>query len=281
MRTFTKVWIGIALMAFGFGIAILGIAFVIGNNTGRTPFEETSFQESYKDVESIDLQVCYGKVIVKKGDTFSIEATHVVKGSIKSYVENGTWYIEEDPYNNRNLFGFNISLGNIGFWNRDYNPTIVVTVPESFEAENFDIDVDAGDVQIESMISKNGTISVGAGRLNVDHIKIDNSSSYRVDAGKMTLNDVELKDISLDCGVGQININGVVTGDSDLSCDVGKIELSLEGSSKDYSYDISTDIGKVMIDGRSYYNEITTIDNGTGNSLNLTCGVGKITVDFQ
>lgn len=281
MRTFTKVWIGIALMAFGFGIAILGIAFVIGNNKGRTPFEETSFQESYKDVASIDLQVCYGKVIVNKGDTFSIEATHVVKDSIKSYVENGTWHIEEDPYNNRNLFGFNISLGNIGFWNRDYNPTIVVTVPESFEAESFDIDVDAGDVQIESLISKDGTISVGAGRLNVDHIKIDNSSSYRVDAGKMTLNDVELKDISLDCGVGQININGVVTGNNDLSCDVGKIELSLKGSSKDYSYDISTDIGKVMIDGRSYYNEITTIDNETGNSLNLTCGVGKITVDFQ
>ncbi len=279
MRTFVKVWIGIALMAFGFGIAILGIAFVVGNS--REALAETSFRESYKDVESINLQVAYGQVIIQSGDTFSIDASHVAENSLKSYVENGTWYIEENYYTNRSVFGFNISLGNIGRWNRDYNPKIVITVPESFQAESFQIEVDAGDVQIDSINAKEGEISVGAGRVTVDHIKIENESRYSVDAGKMTLNDVDLKDINLSCGVGQVTVKGKLTGNNDISCDLGDIELYLEGDSKDYSYDINSDIGNITVDGRKYYNGLSSIDNETGNNLNLDCGIGKITVDFQ
>ena len=279
MRTFVKVWIGIALMAFGFGVAILGIAFVVGNSTEA--LAETSFNESYQDVKSIDLQVSYGQVIIQEGDTFSIDAAHIEENSLESYVTDGTWYIKEDPYTNGNVFGINISFGNIGRWNRQYNPKIVVTVPEGFQAETYNIDVGAGDVQIDSINAKEGDISVDAGKLTVDHVKIDNESKYSVGAGKMELGDVELKNVSLDCGVGEITVSGVMLGDNDISCDVGHIELSLKGDSKDYSYDVSSDIGDVSIDGKRYHNEIQTVDNETGNSLNLDCGIGKITVDFQ
>ncbi|MDF2511735.1 MAG: hypothetical protein K0S04_1601 [Herbinix sp.] len=279
MKTFVKVWLGIALMALGFGVVILGIAFVIGNSTEA--LAEVSFKESYQNVESIDLQVAYGQVIIKNGDTFSIDATHMVENNLKSYLKDGTWYIKGDSFTDRRVFGINFSLGDIGRWNRQYNPKIVVTVPEGFQAESFNIDVGAGDVQIDSINAKEGDISVDAGRLTVDHIKIDNTSSYSVDAGQMTLNDVELKDISLDCGVGYITVNGQLTGENDISCDVGQIELSLKGDKEDYSYDIISDVGNVTINGWKYYNGRSTIDNKTGNNLNLDCGIGKITVDFQ
>lgn len=279
MRTFVKVWIGIALMAFGFGVAILGIAFVVGNS--REAFSDVSFQDSYQGVESIDLQVAFGEVIIKNGDSFSIDANHIVENSLKSYVEDGVWYIDEGYNTSRSIFGGNISFGNFGLWNRKYSPKIVITVPEDFQADSFHIDVDAGDVQIDTIIAKEGSFSVGAGRLTVDHIKIEHESRYSVDAGSMTLSDVELKDITLDCGVGKITVRGVLVGDNDISCDLGDIELDLKGDSKDYSYDISSDIGNVTVDGRKYYNGLSSIDNKTGNSLKLDCGIGKITVDFQ
>ncbi len=279
MKTFVKVWIGIALMALGFGVAVLGIAFVVGNR--EDALIETSMEETYQAVESIDLQVGYGKVIIKNGDGFSINATHLAEDSLKSYVENGTWYIKEDPYVGSRLFGLNISLGNIRHWNRAYNPEIIITVPKGFKAETFDINVGAGDVRIASIDAVQGEISVDAGRLTADRIRMDKESQYRVGAGEMVLEDVELNGMSLKCDVGRVKVEGILLGENDISCDVGNIELDLKGDVRDYSYDISSDIGKVTIDRESYHSEKKLIENETGNSLLLDCGIGNITVDFQ
>ncbi|HHV09109.1 MAG TPA: DUF4097 family beta strand repeat protein [Clostridiales bacterium] len=279
MRTFTKVWIGIALMALGFGIAVLGIAFVVGSRSET--LAEASLQETYQAVESIDLQVGYGKVIIKHGEEFSINATHLVENSLESYVENGTWYIKEDPYVSRGILGLDISLGNIRRWNRMYNPEIIITVPEGFKAEAFDINVGAGDVRIDSIDAVQGKLSVDAGRLTADRIRMDKESEYRVGAGEMVLKDVELNGITLKCDVGHVKVEGILLGENDISCDVGRIELDLEGDVKDYSYDISSDIGNVTINGKSYHNEKKSIENEAGNSLLLDCSIGNITVDFQ
>ena len=188
MRTFTKVWIGIALMAFGFGIAILGIAFVIGN--GRDNVEMRSFGGDFEGVKSIDLQVRYSQVTIKKGDTFSVKAAYMTESGFDSYVEDGIWHIKEDLNTNWNIFGLDLSLGNIGSWNNKYRPRIMITIPEGFQAERFDMDIDVGNVQIDTINAKEGDISLGAGRLSVDHINIENNSTFNVDAGAMTL-DVE------------------------------------------------------------------------------------------
>ena len=279
MKTFLKVWIGIALMAIGFGIGIVGIACVTGNRT-----EETStytMNENYQNVKNIDMQIAYGEVNILEGDTFAIDAKNLRKDSLGSYVEDGTWYIKEEQDSYVNVFGMNLSLGHFGTWNGNHSPKITITVPEGFTAESYILKVGAGDVEVAAINAVEGDISVEAGRLSVDQLSILNKSQYNVGAGEMVLNDVSVNDITLDCGVGNIVIDGIITGDNDISCGIGKVELDLDGDESDYSYSISSGIGNVVIDGESYHNIDRRIDNSTGNNLKLDCGIGNITVDFN
>ena len=280
MKTFMKVWLGIALMAVGFGIAIVGLAFVTGErNTEAANF---TVNESYQDVKNIDMQIAYGEVKIIEGETFSIDAENLFKDSLKSYVKDGTWYIRDDKDLHVNAFGIKFSFGDIGIWDGDRSPNITITVPKGFQAGRYILNVGAGDVKVEAINAAEGDISVDAGRLEVDQLSISEKSEYSVGAGEMVLKNVTINDITLDCGIGNIEVDGIVTGENNISCGVGKIEFDLDGQESDYSYSVSAGIGNVVIGGNSYHNVDQRIDRGNGiNDMTFDCGIGNITVDFN
>lgn len=278
MKTFLKVWIGIALLAIGFGIAI--VVLVLATGDFRRDIPTYSLNETYDGVKSIDMDINYGEVNIVEGSSFSIDATNLYE-DMESYVSDGTWYISQEGNGDFNIFGCNISLGSFGRWDEDFQPKITITVPEGFVAEDFTMDVEAGSVEAGRVNALQADFTVEAGRLYVDEISVSDSSIYYVGAGEMVLKDADLNNITMEAGVGGMVIEGVLTGDNDITCGVGKIELNLEGNESDYSYDISAGIGDVDINGSSYHGIDQRINNGTGNNLRLDCGVGNITVDFD
>lgn len=278
MRTFTKVWIGIALLAIGFGIAI--VVLVLATGDFRRDIPTYSLNETYDGVRSIDLDIEYGEVNLVEGSTFSIDATNLY-GDMDSYVSDGTWHISQEGNGSFHILGIDINLDPFGWWNGDFHPKITITVPEGFAAEEFTMDVKAGSVEAASINALQADLTVEAGRLYVDEITVRDKSEYDVGAGEMILKDAVLNNITMEVGVGNTVIEGKLTGDNDITCGVGKIELKLAGDENDYSYDISAGIGDVDIDGSSYHGIDQRINNGTGNNLRLDCGVGNITVDFD
>ncbi len=278
MNTFLKVWIGIALLALGFGIGVVVLAAATGDYDER--LQTYSINESYDDVQKIDMNIGYGEVDIMEGDTFSIEADHLWD-DMESYVSDGTWYIEQESDSHLRIFGVNVSLGSFGRWDDDFTPKITITVPEGFEAESFILNIGAGSVEVEAIRAMEGEFTVEAGRLVINELSIPNKSTYDVGAGEMILKDVSLKDITMDSGVGSVVIEGDIFGDNDITCGVGSIELDLNGDENDYSYDISSGIGNVEIDGRTYHSVDQRIDNGADNYLRLDCGIGHISVDFN
>lgn len=280
MKTFLKVWIGIALLAIGFGIAVVILAAATGDFSKDVP--TYSLNESYDGIRSIDMNISYAEVELIEGTTFSVDARNLYT-EMDSYVSDGTWYIDQTDEGYFDVFGMHISIGSFPFerWDHDFQPKITITVPEDFVAEDMMIDIGAGSMDADSIRAIKGNFTVEAGRLSVDQIAVSEESVFNVGAGEMVLEDADLKDITLDAGVGSVVVDGTLTGDNDITCGVGRIKLTLEGEEDDYSYDISAGIGDVDINGSSYHSKEKRIDNGSDNNLKLDCGIGNITVDFD
>ena len=280
MRTFLRVWLSISAFAIAFGIVIIILAFASGGAYWKD-VETYSVNESYDNVSKIDFNIPYGEVNIQVGDTFSVDAKNLVQDDFQSYVTDGTWYIEENATDKFSIFGIRLSLRQLCNWNNEFTPKITITIPEGFVAEDFNLQVGAGDVKADSISSVKGYFNVDAGRLSINQLSITDKSQYSVGAGEMVLQDVAINDITLDCGVGNILIDGVVTGNNDISCGVGGVELDINGKDSDYSYDISSGIGNVEIDGNKYHNLNESTNNEAVNKLTLDCGIGNITVDFN
>lgn len=279
MKTFLKVWLSISLIAIGIGIGLIILAFASGATWEDYP--TFSVNGTYDGVENIDFDIAYGDVDIIEGDSFHIDAENYLENDLESYVTDGTWYIRESSDNDFSLFGMRFTLRQLVRWNNDYTPRMTITVPKGFIANNFNLSIGAGNVEVEAVNAATGNFSVDAGRMAIDQISVSDNSDYHVGAGNMVLKEALLHDIIVDCGVGNISINGDLTGDSEVDCGVGKVELMIEGDSSEYSYDINADIGSVNVGGKSYHNLDKSIDNDAANSLELQCGIGNITVDFN
>jgi hypothetical protein len=292
MKSFVKVWLGVAMIAIGIGIVILIITFSAGVSFDDFAYNRMSFtsgnipnyslQESYTGVENIDFNIQYGNVKIVKGNTFSIDAEHFPEDGIKSYVSNGTWYIEDEKTDEEvHFFGIDVPLRDFYGWD-GYSPKATITIPEGFKAGSYNMVIGAGKITAEEIKAQDGYLEVSAGSITVDKIEIDGNSKYYADAGQIKVEQANIKDITVDCSVGEIVIEGNVTGDNDITCDVGKVRLNLSGMEEDYSYDVNADIGEVEINDHQYQgisNEVID-NNGADNNLSLSCDIGSITVDF-
>lgn len=280
MKSFFKVWVGISLMAIGFGIALLIIAFTFSGF--RQVKETTNLHESYEGVRSIAMDIDYRAVEIVKGDRFSIDAGNVVKDELVSYVEDGTWYIKENNKKRINLFGLKLPLEKIFDWNNDYN--ITITIPEDFVADQIDFNVKAGALDAELLKAKTCNLDVKSGRIRVQNLIVTESSDYYVGAGEIKIDQINAKDIDMSCGVGNIDVAGIITGkNNSINNSVGNVKLNLDGKITDYSYEVSCEVGEVII-GDSSYNKLSNKiinKNDATNHLNLDCSVGKITVKFN
>jgi len=288
MKTFTRIWIGIGLLAIGIGICLVLIA--IGNGARLADFSYTSddihtvsMDESYTGVNSLDFNISYGEVTLEEGDSFHIKADKLPENELTSYVENGTWMIKENKDADIDIFGINISRGALNHWDNNLTPKITITVPTGFIAENLTLDVGAGDVKADTLSTKNGSFTVNAGKFEVNHLQVSGDSEYNIGAGDMLLKDLQADNISVDCGVGNVSIDGVIKGDNSVSVGVGKAELNLTGNEQDYAYQIDSGIGNVIINGESYHD---TKKHQAGyesaqNRFSLDCGIGNITIDYK
>lgn len=294
MKSFVKVWLGVALITIGIGIVILVVSFCAGVSWTDFTFNRMSFtsedvpnyslKESYTDIKNIDFNIQYGEVKIIKGNTFSIDAKHFPENGIESYVSDGTWTIDTDVTTDNyiKVFGFKIPASDFYHWD-EFSPQVTITIPENFSAENFNMVVSAGDVKADEIMAQEGYLEVSAGRISVDKLEISGSSEYHIGAGQIEVERANINNITVDCGVGNVVIEGTITGDNDITCDIGSVKLKLNGDEEDYSYDVSADIGSVEINHHNYQgtSEEVINNNGADYNLSLECNIGNITVDFN
>lgn len=277
MKVLMKIWLIIGLTALGLGIILTVIvSSIVASGASINTY---SYNESYEDVESLDFSIDLGKVIIKEGNKFSIDAQNLVNKDFSSYVKDGTWIIEEEAHS-KNLLGIDFTNENILLLNHGKAKEIIITLPKDFIADEVYLKVCAGHVDIDKLQADKAKLVIDAGLLEADYMDIYSSADFKVDIGELRIENVIANNINADCSVGKIYLSGDITGDNNMSCDIGAITLDLEGEERDYLFDVDKDIANVMINGERYrrrhmrnnYDHISA-------DFDIECDIGSITIN--
>ena len=121
----------------------------------------------------------------------------------------------------------------------------------------------AGTIYIESVAADTIDLDVGAGQAQVNHFQ----------AEKLTLS----------CGAGEVTATGDVTKNLDVDCGLGSVSLALESPESAYNYTVSCGVGEVNIGGKSYSGlgqDVKVKTSGAERKLDISCGVGEVNVSF-
>ncbi len=154
---------------------------------------------------------------------------------------------------------------------------LTIYIPEDLDLNFLELDLDAGRLNMDNITVKDFELEVGAGTINITNSEFD-KTSISGGAGKMEIKNSTLKNLDLESGVGSTYISGTILGKSEIECGVGSINLELSNSIDDYTLLVEKGLGSIKING----DEVSSKTIGHGiNSLSIEGGVGSINLDFQ
>ncbi len=259
MNNFSKglVIFSLIIVILGFGMLIAG--FTLGGNLNEFNLgveNSMDINETYNNVNELELDLKFGDIQIKDGDTFRIEGSVPDNIKFETNVKDGKWTIKDDSkIGTISIFGFPVSK---------YNYNVTIYIPSNNKLNKVKIDVGACKLQAETLNSKDIDINVGAGELTVNKLISDSNK--------------------IDCGVGKVQINSATFNNSNVKCGVGDITMKVDGNQNNYNYEIDTGIGNVNIGDNSYSgigSNKRIKNNNTDNLLKVDCGVGNVTVNFE
>ena len=250
--------------------------------TGKT-FEKTYTGQS-PDTVIIDNSV--GQLTIQSGENFEVYAANILK-EFSCEFDDGTLTID-NTYNKKINFSGTSKC------------TLTITIPENTELKRlmistdagnciitditvnkFDIETGAGNSTITNLASDTTTVNAGAGNIEFKSSSL-NDMSLNCGVGNLTIKDTTISgDSKIDCGVGNFTLsNCELSGECDADCGVGEFKLDLNGNIDDYEIDISSSLGKIKLNGKTY-SEVENLNKGAANKLKIDGGVGEIIINID
>lgn len=173
-------------------------------------------------------------------------------------------------------------------WNNgllaDEKVNVTIAIPEGKKFEEVTFCTNAGKIEITHAVwAEEVEFEINAGELVVDRVTAGGEFVAKVDAGRLEVEQFEAETLEANCGLGEMVLGGRVLEGLSADCGMGRIELALAGREEDYDYTISCGMGAVRINGENYTALGTDreIDNGTGNEIELECGMGEIEITLE
>lgn len=259
-----------------------GIDFDEGYNVTYGSFTDDSLDGT--DIRNLDLEIGGGKLTIREGDSLVLKKEGGPE--CQYYIEGDTFYLKQKcPIAGRTA-DLTLTLPE-GILFEEVEVSMgagEITTKDLLTARNMDIDIDAGEITMAEVKADDFSASVAAGSVTVrrlDAIECDTS----VDMGSIVLKDslvtgnleaeVNMGDISIslrdsyenhdykvDCAMGTIQIkpeDGMKREFSGFSNDMEFSGRNADGSSL---YDLSCDMGSIMVSFGGAENTAETADGG-------------------
>ncbi|MGI6070505.1 MAG: DUF4097 family beta strand repeat-containing protein [Blautia sp.] len=198
-------------------------------------------------IQELELDLKYGDVIIEPSEdsSFRVEVENVDEDYVKWYQEGDSLKIKGDS---RKL----------------KNGQIFLYVPAGSDFHEVEIQMDAGAVTAEELVTDKLDVNIGAGVFD--------------GGGQITARETDLE-----VGAGQITIDELKSDKIELDCGVGQIDLTVDGVQNDYNYEIKCGLGQITIGDDNYTalnkkKEIHT--SGSQKKIEANCGMGQIDVEF-
>ncbi len=222
------------------------------------------------DIENLDIEVggCIFETRPSSDDNFYIEVKKAYK--FQGYVEDATLYIR--------------ASNGAKTWNKMGSCTITLYVPEDFMFGTVDMEMGAGVLEYSDLRAGEWiSLAVGAGQIVIDNIQ-SLELEIEIGAGEIQLKDMQVwAELDAEIGVGNFEARGTISGEADIKCSMGNVALTLLGSERNYNYTIECAMGNIDIGDHNYsgLSKETSIDNGAGSDIDISCAMGNVSVSFE
>ena len=137
---------------------------------------------------------------------------------------------------------------------------------------------DFGKSKFETINAKSLNVNCSAGDIRLSGCKVE-SIDVNNDFGKITATDLISSKTNIYASAGDIDISGEFSGQTVIKEDFGSVRFTTSKAKEDYSYDVFTDFGSVMVDN-SRVRGGTQSGSSAVNSLYITNSAGDIHVNF-
>lgn len=249
--------VGIFSALIGAGIMM---SYVFGERSDVAVPEtaETVLVDEVQTVRDLQVQVKASRLRIERGETFEVRANEKI---IDLKQDGDKLYVVEKDFH---------------FWEHwdERNSELVIIVPQKLR--RLQLEVGAGSAVIDGLEVENAELDLGAGRTELNRLKVTQRAEIEGGVGLVVLREAELANLDLDMGVGKVEFEGILTGSNTVDAGVGKLEMRLAGDTKDYRIRSETGIGAITVDGEKMQDEQVWGD-GTA-TIDIHGGVGAIEI---
>lgn len=151
------------------------------------------------------------------------------------------------------------------------------------KARGIEIDAGAGECSFEGLeASESIEISMGAGKLTTGAL-ITSEADLDIAAGELTVDGAQVsRSTEINVSMGNATIQGSFAGEVSADCSMGNLNFVLDGAQEDYDYEIDCGAGEVWIGNKrcSAWMDDHEIHHGIGPTLDITCAMGTVKMDF-
>lgn len=223
-------------------------------------------------VKSLDIQVggCSFDTEISENGLFYLEAKGI--GKVQFYLEDDELHI--NAVNTRR--GLN-SLTNIS-WTGE----LTLYVPEGCTYDHVNIEMGAGELLFDDLSADDISLEVGAG-----HICVQNVKARKLEAsaglGQLELYEMDVEELDAEVGMGELVAQGNIGRRGILECAMGNLDIVLDGSERDFNYQLEAAAGNIDL-GRNSYSGLAReqrINNGAAKELDVECSMGNISIRFK
>lgn len=160
---------------------------------------------------------------------------------------------------------------------------VIVYVPDDMKLKDVDINAGAGLLVCEVSFEANDIdIELGAGEMQFDRVKTD-KADIDLGAGKISFSEFIAKNADIKVAMGDLALSGDITGNLSLDCGMGNAALNLSSKESDHNYDYEVGMGNlsagtVEISGIAGSREI---DNNASSNYDVEVGMGNVSIAFK
>lgn len=228
--------------------------------------KKTKITEDKVDKLNLELGGCLFEIKLSEDEAYYV--AYEGKGKGQAYAKGDELYVKV----------INNKAGSLG----NGENCCVLYVPKGVIFDKVNVDLGAGQVNLDALETKELKLDLGAGQVLSKGLCAE-ELSISVGAGDVSLQDAKLEKVKIKVGAGNCEIQGDIREEVDAECALGNITLKLLGEEKDFDYDCDCVSGNISIAGKEYSGiaKEINVDNEADKKMDLECAMGNIEIEFQ
>ncbi len=261
-----------AVVALVIAVAVSGVG-IIGSllsgvfikedyvtETMTTTYDEIA-ANSNEDIKSVKINASALEVVFKTGDgegLISVDYSGPKKLKPDVTFDNGKLVIDQH--------GSSVRFNSFNFT----GPSIEIVVGKDVNIDNFEMDIDAGNIKINGIDGDYLYGDIDAGNIEITDCSF-RKVEFDVDAGNYNIKESKIEKLNINTDAGNIEIRDTALTDVEIEVSFGSVDINDIEDVEAYRFDCDVDAGAIRVGGNS----------STGNYKSSGTGAGSITISVD